>query len=129
MILHTFGNPRCELDVWGTGRLPKVQTQCIFVPQCATGCEDGGDDFVCLADEDGIAEIKVHSKRHGITWIRGILFEHLLLLKTAQRVDGSVDARVSWSTEGAHVRRHMTLARGGSREICVPMWYPPFLQR
>ena len=80
MILRTFDNSRCELDVWGTGWLPKVQTPCIFVPQCTIGCEDGGDDFVCLADEDGIAEIKIHSKRHGNAWIRGILFEHLLLL-------------------------------------------------
>ena len=70
-----------------------MQTHCICVPQCTIGCGDGGDDVVCLADEDGIAEIELQSKGHGNTWIPGILFERLLLLNphrasTAQWMPG-----------------------------------------
>ena len=46
----------------------------------------GGDDFVCLSDDDGLkhidktSQIQTHSERHGDTEIRRFVVKRLLLL-------------------------------------------------
>ena len=68
-----------ELDLYRTGRIPKMHAQCSIVPPRKLGCVSmavHGDDFVCLSDDDGLKHIdsllnsKIHSARHGNTWIR-----------------------------------------------------------
>ena len=47
-----------------------------------------GDDFVCLSDDDGLKrhrqsfQIRVHSERHGNTWIRRFRREKLSIVES-----------------------------------------------